>query len=331
MLDSAPIRRLLFGISPNETSFARRGFPETHHSVRRHLETAAGAFVDGYNAALAKPQAEEIVTTLNNVDAMYSGFAFEGAAMGLALLDLITPWNRGRLQRLINTPEGDAHLYMLHVGAGWAIARIPWARRNFERAMARHHRLYRWLTLDGYGFHQGFFHTRELVVDRSVPRGLSLHAARVFDQGLGRSLWFSQGADVGRIAAAISAFPASRRSDLWSGAGLAATYAGGVEQDSLDAMRDGAAGYETYLAQGAAFAAKARQRAGNTAAHTELACHVFCRMTADEAAAVTDECLENLSADGAEPAYQVWRTKISERFSLAGRSADRTMSEVTTR
>ncbi len=328
MMDFAPIRRIVLGISPDDVSFTRRSFPSADPAVRQHLETAGGAFVDGYNTALAKPQVEGIVARLNDVDAIYRGFAFEGAAMALALLDLITPWNRSRFQRLLDTPGGDAHLYMLHVGAGWAMARVPWARHNFERAMARYDCIYRWLALDGYGFHQGFFHTREYVANQAAPGRLSPHAARVFDQGLGRSLWFSQAADVERIAAAISAFPAGRQSDLWSGAGLAATYAGGVARDSLESLRARAGGYGSYLALGAAFAAKARKRAGNPAAHTELACNVFCGISADEAAAVTDECLRNVPADGIAPAYQVWRARISERFSLAGRAADRTMSKV---
>jgi hypothetical protein len=57
-----------------------------------------------------------------------------------------------------------------------------------------------------------------------------------------------------------------------------------------------------------------------------MACELFCGMPADRAAAITDECLKNLPPDGAEPAYQVWRAKISGCFSLAGRLADRTMA-----
>jgi hypothetical protein len=192
--------------------------------------------------------------------------------------------------------------------------------------MARYHPLYRWLALDGYGFHQGFFYTRDFVENQRSPRSLSRPAERVFDQGLGRSMWFSQGANPERIATAISAFPITRQNDLWSGAGLAAAYAGGVPRDLLEALRDRAGNCAAQLAQGAAFAAKARQRAGNPAAHTEIACEIFCQTSADVAAAVTDDCLESLPADGQTPAYQLWRAKISECFSLAGRPVVRTMA-----
>jgi enediyne biosynthesis protein E3 len=313
-VDIASIRRLVFGISPDETRFDRRGFAPAQPDVEKHLETAGCAFVGGYNTALAKPHANELVVRLNDVELLYRGFAFEGAAMALTLLDLITPWNRRRFFEYVNIPTGNSHVYMLHVGVGWGIARIPWARRNFERVMARYHPLYRWLTLDGYGFHEGFFYTRRYVAQHQTPRGLSTDGAHVFDQGLGRSMWFSQGADATRIAAVISAFPPGRQQDLWSGAGLAATYAGGVTQDVLEALVSRAGGAAPAIAQGAAFAAKARQRAGNLNDHTELACSVFCGCSPDEAAKITDECLTDLPDDGPEPAYAVWRARIQQRF-----------------
>ncbi len=317
------VRQISFGISPNEALFSRRGFLPGAPAVQNHLETAGKAFIDGYNCALAEPQTEQLVQLLNQFDAMYRGFAFEGAAMALALLDLVTPWNRRRFQQLIDSPHGDAHLYLLYVGAGWGVARIPWARRDYERTIQRYDPLYRWLALDGFGFHQGFFYARKYVDEQAVWPRLSTHAARVFDQGLGRSMWFSHGGDPVRLATTIAAFPTSRRADLWSGVGLGASYAGGVEHNSLDELRDRAGGYGTHLAQGAAFAAKARLRAGNLVPHTEMACEVFCRLSAAEAAAVTDDCLNDLPADGEEPAYQVWRIRIHERLAGGMETASR--------
>jgi hypothetical protein len=322
MFEIAAIRRALLGISPNETRFSRRGFQRAEPAVQEHLEAAGRRFVEGYNAALVKSQPDELAFELNHIEAIYRGFAFEGAAMALGLLDRVTPWNRRRLAQFMESFSGDAHVYMLHIGAGWAIARIPWARRSFEQTISHFHRLYRWLAVDGYGFHEGFFHTNRYVKERAQPPRLSPHAAQVFDQGLGRSLWFSQGGNPQRIAASIAAFSMTRRADLWSGAGLAASYAGGVDRVRLEELRDRAAGYTAHLAQGASFAAKARQRADNPVPHTELACEVFCRLSAKEAAAVTDACLKDLPTGGAEPAYHVWRTRIRERFA-AEKEADK--------
>jgi hypothetical protein len=247
--------------------------------------------------------------------------------MALTLLDLLSPWRRGRFDALCRTSAGDRHWYLLFVGVGWALARVPWARRDFERAVQRYDPLYGWLALDGYGFHEGFFSQRRSVEQQIVPRHLSASARQVFDQGLGRSLWFSHCGDPDRLAATVTSFPLARREDLWSGVGLAASYAGGVAPAVLARMATLARGYEPQLAQGAAFAAKARQRAGNLMPHTELACDTFCQMTAQAAAQTTDDCLQNLpltALEHADPPYQVWRRRIHERFS--GNKAHGTMT-----
>ncbi len=70
------------------------------------------------------------------------------------------------------------------------------------------------------------------------------------------------------------------------------------------------------LAQGAAFAAKARQRAGNQTPYTDRACRIVCGMSAEEAALLTDAALENLPADAATPAYAMWRRRIQSKFGL---------------
>jgi enediyne biosynthesis protein E3 len=140
------------------------------------------------------------------------------------------------------------------------------------------------------------------------------YGCRAFDQGLGRSLWFVDGADIDRVAATIARFASYRRADLWSGVGLAASYAGGVEASSMSALRQSAGGYWPDLALGAAFAAKARQRAGIIVKHTEVACQILCGMSSDIAARITDEALNSVAGDGEEPAYEIWRTLVRDQL-----------------
>jgi hypothetical protein len=137
---------------------------------------------------------------------------------------------------------------------------------------------------------------------------------RVFDQGFGRSLWFVNGGNVELISKTISVFPPSRQPDLWSGIGLAATYAGTISEASLDQLREKSGLFKPQLAQGAAFAAKARQRAGNLTDYTGLAARILCGLSADAAAKLTDEALENLSPGSDVPAYEIWRRRIQYHF-----------------
>ena len=199
----------------------------------------------------------------------------------------------------------------MHVGVGFALARVrPWIKTHFALTDP----LLRWLVVDGYGFHQGYFEWPRYVVQQELPRHLSAYACRAFDQGLGRSLWFVDGADVSRIQETIAAFSPSRQADLWSGIGLACAYAGGVDADAIKVLKTAAGPYRRQLAQGAAFAGKARQQAGNRADHTDLTCRILCDLSADAAAGVTDEALKDLHANEKEPAYEVWRRRIQETF-----------------
>jgi hypothetical protein len=306
----------ILSIPAEETRVTRRGFSVRESRVKLRLESIGETFLFGYHAALRDEGDAALTLRLRAIDIEMQGFAFEGAAMSLTLLDHMLPLNRGRFQRFL-AGDGQPHAYMLHVGAGWALARLPWLRWRTDAFLRGLDPLLRWLAMDGYGFHQGYFYWPRSVRRQEIPRGLSGYARRAFDQGLGRSLWFVEGADADQIGATICAFSQSRRADLWSGVGLASAYAGGVSEVDLESLRESAGEYLSQVAQGAAFAAKARQRAGNPAAHTDLACRVLCRASAERAAAVTDSALEDLPPDGAEPAYEAWRLRIQEQLRMS--------------
>lgn len=303
------LRRLL-GIDPAEATFARRGFTAAP-AARRRLERVGAAFLQGYHAALEAGSIAALAPRLDEAEPELRGFAHEGAAMALALLDALTPWSRRRLAAFLEGP-GAPHAYMAHVGAGWALARL---RRPFRRVPRGMDPLLGWLAADGYGFHEGYFHPRRTVEAGAVPRRVSGYAARAFDQGVGRSLWFARGADPARVAAAIARFDPHRHGDLWSGAGLACAYAGGGGGGEAEALAALAGAHRPALAQGAAFAAGARRRAGNPAPHTERACRALCGVPARAAADVTDAALEGLAPRGGLPAYEAWRLRIQRHFS----------------
>ena len=304
------MQRMLFGISPQETSFARRGFYSGNEQARAQLEQIGETFLHGYHTALEVADPELLADGLSSVTAVLRGFAYEGAAMALCLLDLLLPGRRNRLQTFCDGPAAH-HIYMMHVGAGWAFARIPW---RAQLPPAHRDPLLRWLTLDGYGFHEGYFHWQRYVRDGATPSGLCGYSLRAFDQGLGRSLWFVDGADAGRIAQTIASLSPDRHADLWSGVGLACAYAGGVDGSSLEILRESAGAHYPGLAQGVAFAAKTRQLAGNMADHTELACQILCGLSASDAARLPDVALKDLPPDDRLPSFEIWRRRIQDNF-----------------
>jgi hypothetical protein len=301
----AGILHNLLSISATEASFARRKFHFLCNSTRLRLERVGEMFLCGYHLALADQGIESLANHLNETDWEFRGYAFEGAAMGLDILDQLQPWKQ-RIPQFLQGP-GNPHIYMVHVGIGWSMAR--W-RFRLKRRLARLDPVLQWLALDGFGFHEGYFHWSRYETG-AVPRTTTLrgYGRRAFDQGLGRSLWFVAGADPEYIRSAITRFPEARRDDLWSGIGLACCYAGGAYSSDVRKLRLASGPHWPHLAQGAVFAAAARQRAGNIAPQTRIGCDLLCGLSEQQAAELCENTLRNVTEEGS-PAYEAWRRLI---------------------
>src|SRR5436305_4581847 len=105
----------LFKIDLREASFARRGFHCSRPEIRERLEHVGRTFLNGYHAGLQARHDSELVEKLEAIEIAYRGFAYEGSAMAMALLDGITP--RGKRLPQFIAGAGRHHIYMLHVGA----------------------------------------------------------------------------------------------------------------------------------------------------------------------------------------------------------------------
>jgi hypothetical protein len=298
----------------SEVTFERRGFYAPDAVRQGNLENVGSKFLEGFAYGMGGRSLPDIESSLEMIDPVFRGFAYEGCAMALAVRDGITPVN-GHWMRDLLASRGAAHIYMAYIGVGWAMARLPRVR---WRAIAPRDPLLRWLALDGYGFHQAYFRTSKYVAGQyqaPIPGWSSGYAGRATDQGIGRALWFVNGSDVAHVADAIGKFARSRQPDLWSGAALASVYAGGADAGELEEMVRLAGPFRSYAAQGAAFAAGARVLAGLVTPGTELGVKVHCGMSAAEAAAVTDEARLGLpETDDPVPAFEIWRERIRARF-----------------
>jgi enediyne biosynthesis protein E3 len=308
------LRCQVFLPNQSEVKFERRGFWAPDATRQANLEKVGTKFLEGFAYGMGGRSLPDIESSLEMIEPAFRGFAYEGCSMALAVRDGIAPFNRHWVRDLLAS-RGAAHIYMAYIGVGWAMARLPRVR---WRAIEPPDRLLRWLVMDGYGFHQAYFRTRQYVDGQHqapIPGWRSEYANRAVDQGIGRALWFANGSDVSHVADAIGKFAPARRGDLWSGAGLASVYAGGVDAGELSEMVRLAGEYSSHAAQGAVFAASARLRADLVTPGTELGVKVHCGMSVQEAADVSDEARLGLpETDGRLPAYEVWRERIRARF-----------------
>ncbi|MFC7709320.1 DUF1702 family protein [Micromonospora lupini] len=311
------MRRMVLAPSLEQVSFAALGFPVTASATTVHLEAIPQAVVCGFEWGIEGPSVAELERRLALVDPERRGFAYEGATMAYTVLDATAGGSRTR--ELLEGP-GRPHYFLACIGIGFAMARLPralWRKVLPDLTGIPYHPTMSWLAVDGYGFDKAYFDQATWITGQRRPRpypwqGDADYFPRAFDQGVGRALWFRHAADPAAVAATVDGFAAPRRADLFSGVGLAATFAGGCDAAGFESLRSLAGEYGPHLAQGAVFAAKARTWAGYCPEHTETAVRALTGLSSEAAAELADAAAVDGHGDG--PAYEQWRRVIRERI-----------------
>lgn len=270
-------------------------------------------FIRGYNTALLAPHARAVLSFTSGVPPTERGFAAEGAAMGAAIADAVS-LRKPLLPACLKTFETD-FAYLAHVGAGWSLARVPWRRR---RILAELDPLLRWLAFDGLGFHDTYFRHRRILAGWRRER--TGYAARAYDQGVGRALWFVAGGSAPAAIRLLSAFPEARRGDVWSGLGLAMTYAGLATADDLAAACEASGQHRPQFAQGVAFACEARVLARHVPADTDLAARIVWGIGAEDLSRLVRKVRDRLPrTEGDLPRYEIWRMAVADSLTQTKR------------
>ncbi|MFT4974553.1 MAG: hypothetical protein ACI8S6_000436 [Myxococcota bacterium] len=300
------LRGGLFGLPLSEVEGDRRGFRPG--AARPRLDRVAKCVVHAYNLGLQSGDPEHLGFLLEMLEPELRGFAYEGGAMGMVTADL---WgiSRNRLERYVQGPAAN-HAYMSYVGAGLALGIF---HRNPLTYMERLDPFTKWLVLNGYGFCHGYFSTARAIEKQVVPARITGPAARAYDAGLGRALWFVDAAQPEALAKTVARFEPQRHAALWSGIGLACAYASGIDRQQLVALRQAAGAHSPWLAQGAVLAAHTRHVAQNSAPHVELACEVICEMSALQAHRIAEQTMEDLRGRdrvGDQTAWELWLTRL---------------------
>jgi enediyne biosynthesis protein E2 len=328
------LRRLALTPSLRSVTFAARGFPGAASPAAEHLEAIPQSVICGFEWGIEHRRLWDVERRLETVAPELRGFAYEGAAMAYTARDAMAG-GRGRKQsskaRELLAGTGAPHIFLTYIGIGFAMARLPrvlWRDVLPDLSGSPYHPTMSWLAVDGYGFDRAYFDTRAVVDEQRVLKpypwtGASDYFPRAVDQGIGRALWFINGALPDLVTRAVGTFAEHRRADLWSGVGLAATFAGGCSADGLARVRAAAGEYGDEVALGSVFAAKARTYAGCVPEHSRVAVETLTGLSVREAEAVADatEVAADVTGPAGEPAYEVWRERIRSHFHSAAAKA----------
>lgn len=307
--------------SPSSVTSQGLGFgPLT--AERAALDLIPQAVVAGFQAAGAARDLDELGARLELLDPTLRGFGYEGATMAFTILDALSG---GRRTRSLLQGPGRPHVLLCYIGMGFAMRRLPralWSRVLPDLDISPYHPTMSWLAVDGYGFDLAYFHADRYVHQQQRPDpwpwlGFPQYFPRAVDQGVGRALWFVAGAQPVAVARLVTRFAPERRADLWSGVGLAATFAGPTTKaDVYHALRDLAGTYDGDLALGCALAGAARVAAGTVPAHCDVAAQALTGRDVAALAAEADRAA--VLEDAGVPAYERWRARLSGRLVEAG-------------
>ncbi|MGJ9423300.1 DUF1702 family protein [Aeromicrobium sp. CF3.5] len=299
------------------TLTARFGCDPTDPRVRA-LSAIPQAVVVGLEHALRETSGDSLHARLALVEQEHRGFAYEGATMATTILDAMPRLRPGPgATHAVMSGAGTPHLLLNYIGIGFAMARLPrrlWSSVLPTHLSSRYHPTLAWLAVDGYGFDLAYFNPARYLRGQQRPKpypwlsGQDWYFEKVVDQGFGRALWFAHAGQVTDVAREIGCFAPERRADLWSGIGLAATFAG--QADDLAAMVPLAGQHAPDLGVGALLAAKARHEAGWVPLHSAEVVQATTGMTMATAVAAVDESEPRSSRDWPMPRYGVWRDQV---------------------
>lgn len=316
------LRRRVLTPSLASVTFGERGFPVTPSDATQRLEAIPQAVICGFEWGIDSRDLWEVERRLSLVEPEQRGFAYEGAAMAFTVRDAMAG-GRGRRTRELLLGPGHPHIFLTYIGIGFAMARLPrvlWKKVIPDLTGSPYYPTMTWLAVDGYGFDRAYFDTARWVDDQYVPspypwQGSPDYFLRAVDQGIGRALWFIHGGQPAGVAGAVGKFAEHRQADLWSGVGLAATFAGGCEQDGLVWLRRAAGKHHAELALGMVFAVRARTYSAFVPPHTAVVAAALADLSIEDAIMIAEATAVDGNDSGPVPPYEVWRQRIRAHFS----------------
>lgn len=283
------------------------------NEVIQKIETIRSIFLETQLFYAGNDDTEVLSAYLENTPAEFRSIAYESASMAIAIKDLE---QHGKLNNWLHYVNGPAKAYQaqVYVGLGWAISKL---NLPFLPVVEKIETAYYFRVADGCGYYDGSFRHRQTVLSQQLPDYLPEAALPIYDQGVGRCLWYSCLADIDKVKTKIEGFPAERQASLWRGMGIAVAYVGGCEDVYLKMLWQHAGVHGLQLAYGAALANRSRMNAGTITADTDRCSRLWFNLSAVETEICTAETIDKTGIEN-EAVYLNWiqdiETRLAESF-----------------
>ncbi len=250
-----------------------------------------------------------LVEYLEKTEPEFSSIAYESASMAIAIKDFESDTFPAGWLAFANGPALQ-HKAQVYVGLGWAIAKLnlPFLETLKELDTHPYFRI-----ADGCGYYDGSFRQRQTVLSQQLPINISVEALPMYDQGVGRSIWYTARTDIDKIQSMIETFPANRQPNLWRGIGIAVAYVGGCSEIELKTLWQCAGSNGLQLAIGAALAARARMQAKTETTDTNHCSRLWYTLAANDPKLIAFKQGEHAN-EKFEMTHLSWINQIEENF-----------------
>lgn len=250
-----------------------------------------------------------LIEYLENTEPAFRSIAYESASMAIAIKNFET----GSFPEewlAFASGAARAHTAQVYVGLGWAIAKLnlPFLETVKELDINMYFRI-----ADGCGYYDGSFRRRRTVLSRQLPVYLPAGAMPMYDQGVGRSIWYWAKTDINKIHSLIETFAVGRQADLWRGIAIAIAYVGGCNEEDLKTLLHFAGINGHQLAYGATLAARSRIHANTMTTDTDRCSRLWFTLAAMEANPSFHFQVDSTEIEN-EKAYINWIKQIEERL-----------------
>lgn len=274
--------------------------------ISKKMEKIKTLFLESNDFALETNDILSIVKKIENSDKEFRSVTYEAISMALAEKDIaennfLSTWK----QFLVD--HSQAHSLQFHVGLGWALAKANCAPASFL-AMAEPFMISR--VMDGMGYYDGIFRQRQILRLKKINEKINPDYLKHYDQGIGRSIWYNCSGDITKCKEIIDSFPPARHANLWRGLGIACVYVGGCDEKTLTEIYSAAGEHQSQLIVSVSLVAKGRFQSNTIMPDTELACKVWCNLSAKEIV----ETINKLIIDMTEAGYEKWLEEIEEQL-----------------
>jgi hypothetical protein len=278
----------------------------SQNTISEKMEKIKTLFQQTSDFASATDDLKSILLQINHSENEFYSVAFEATAMAFAEKDIIENSSLNRW-KLFLLEEAESHSSQVHVGLGWALAKhnidIQFYLGTVEPFMISR-------VLDGIGYYDGIFKQRQSINSKKISDKIDAVQLKHYDQGIGRSIWYSFLGNIPKVKEMIDSFPSSRHADLWRGIGIAFTYVGGFNEKMLDELYLMAAEHKSQLFIGAALVAKGRAQSNTLNPETDKVCGAWFNLSASD----TVEIINNLLQDPTNKTYDQWLSAIEKQL-----------------